>query len=58
MNKIIRQYQHGLITLKEALDKLDALQVRGAFHKDGGFIGYDYANQVWIEVSASSTSHV
>ncbi len=46
---IIQQYQHGLIQHWEAIQALEAIQVRGEFAEDDRFVGYDYINQTWIE---------
>lgn len=37
----------GLITISEAIDALETIEVYGAFG-DGGFTGYDYINQCWV----------
>ncbi len=36
----------------ETLAQLDAIQIRGAFRVDGSFVGYDYANQCWLDEPA------
>lgn len=49
---IITDHQDGLLDRDQAIYELEQLQVRGAFRDDGSYIGYDYRNQEWIEVSA------
>jgi len=46
----LRQLVAGLITLDEFNTSLDALGIRGEIRESGGFIGYDYTNQVWIDI--------
>jgi hypothetical protein len=49
--RIIQMYFDGTLREDEAVARLDHLQVRGAF--DGlRYIGYDYANQTWVEEAA------
>lgn len=36
----------------ETLAQLDAIQIRGTFRADGSFLGYDYANQCWLDEPA------
>ncbi len=49
--QITNYLKSGLFTEEEALDRLETLQIRGAFNgKDHFFIGYDYNNQQWIEI--------
>jgi len=51
MNEIINRYKNGLLTEAEATEKLDKLQIRGAFGTENYFyIGYDYKNQRWVTV--------
>ncbi len=47
----VELYRSGLITMTEAREMLDKLNVRGAFGGGGNFfIGYDYKNQCWVEI--------
>lgn len=48
---IVTSFQNGLISEPEAINELDTLEVRGAFRDNGSYIGYDYANQHWVEVA-------
>ncbi len=49
---IVTQFQNRLITEPEATNELNKLSVRGSFRDDRSYIGYDYANQKWVEVAA------
>ena len=54
VNEKIAQLQSGLITSEELNAALDKLQIRGAMQNDIHFVGYDYANQEWIETTYPS----
>jgi len=43
-------YHDGLLTLREAITRLDDLKVRGEFNETG-FVGYDYQTQQWIKAT-------
>lgn len=49
--EIVQYRWDGMISHDEAERLLDEQQVRGAFREDCSFIGYDYANQKWLELS-------
>jgi hypothetical protein len=49
--RYIDQRNAGLLTDKEATLLLDRIGVRGSF-EGTRYIGYDYTNQVWVEVPA------
>lgn len=44
-------FTDGLISEQELMDRLEALQIRGALRADGSFIGYDYAEQKWVDTN-------
>jgi len=49
--RIVKMFKDGLLTEKEAIDKLDFLEIRGSFNGENNFfIGYDYKYQEWIEI--------
>lgn len=48
---IIQAFLAGETTLKLATSDLDAMQIRGGFETNR-YVGYDYANQKWLEVDA------
>ncbi len=50
---IIRQFQVGMLQELEALRKLEAVHVRGAFDRHGTFRGYDYGRMQAIEAHFS-----
>ena len=45
----LTQYANGLITKPELYSELEKKQVRGEVDM-GSFIGYDYAEQEWLQV--------
>ena len=47
--KALKSYNYGLATLDEFREFIDSIGIRGAVKDNGGFIGYDYNNQVWLE---------
>lgn len=49
VKNIVNLFHKGLISDAEAIEHLDRLQVHGGFSV-AGFLGFDYANQQWIEV--------
>ena len=55
MENILDKYWAGLYTKEEALAALDQIQIRGQLRPDNSFIGYDYANQFWVEWKQGTT---
>jgi hypothetical protein len=49
--EIVQYRWDGMISHDEAKRLLDEQQVRGAFGDQGSFIGYDYRDQQWLELS-------
>ena len=45
----MNQYQVGFISYNEFYSLLDQNNIRGALCEDGGFIGFDYSEQEWID---------
>lgn len=45
----LTNYFNGLYTQAEVLKELEAKNIHGDFRANGSFIGYDYANQNWID---------
>ena len=46
---LLLQLHKGIITFKEFDFALDVLGIRGKVRNNGGYIGYDYTNQEWID---------
>lgn len=40
-------WSNGLISMSEALEALESINVHGAFDSNG-YTGYDYTNQRWV----------
>ena len=49
IKQIVLNRWDGVLTTEEALARLDALRIRGAF-KGSRLIAYDYENQHWLDV--------
>ena len=50
VKQLLSQLGKGLISHNEFNATLDILGIRGAVRNNGGYIGYDYTNQEWIDI--------
>ena len=51
MEKLLAQYNAGIISLDEFNAILNSRGIRGTVRDNGSFIGYDYDNQEWIDTA-------
>ena len=51
-DQINAQLDAGIISESEARAALDAIGIRGAWRKNGAFVGYNYRAQSWIDAPA------
>jgi len=45
-----KQFKAGIITESELLACFRAISIDGIVRDDNSFIGFDYTNQLWIEL--------